>query len=280
MGRLSAWLYTPVPLGRLAILRSLVYGFVVVDLLWLQTSQWFHGYADPVWYEPLVMGALLHLPAASVPLVLVLKWGTLLAALVAMTGRLPRLAGTAVLIGWTWSMYVSYSYGKVDHDRGDFIVALLLLPTVGSLHWADRRPSEAAGFVLRAIQLATIATYFLSAWAKVRFGGWGWVNSATMTRAVVRRGTPWVQWLLDAPWLLRATQWGLFAAEMSSPLIFFVSERWRRRIVYGWFAFHAITFASITIAFWPHLIMLLAFLPLETYADRLRSRRNIPTTKA
>jgi len=37
--------------------------------------------------------------------------------------------------------------------------------------------------------------------------------------------------------------------------------------------FHALTYAAITIAFWPHLVMLLAFLPLEEYRDRWRARR-------
>ncbi|MEI2777567.1 MAG: hypothetical protein V9G19_16645 [Tetrasphaera sp.] len=265
------WLFPALPLGRLAIFRSITYAFVVLDVLWLHTSGWWHGYADPVWYQPLIMGELLHLPAATVTLVNALKWATVAAALVAMTGRLPRLAGGLVAAGWIWYQYVAFAYGKVDHDRGDFVVALLLLPTVGSAWWSDRIRSQAAGFVMRAVQLAAIATYFLSAWAKVRFGGWEWVNSATMVRAVVRRGTPWVKWLLDLPWLLQATQWGLFAAEMASPLIFALTEKWRRRVVYAWFAFHAVTFASITIAFWPHLIILLAFLPLETYADRLRA---------
>lgn len=268
----ASWLFTPAPLGRLAILRTLTYGFVIVDVLLLHTSGWYHGYADPIWYQPLIMGELLHLPPASLLLVEVLKWGTVAAALVALTGRWPRVAGAVVAAGWIWYQYIAFAYGKVDHDRGDFVVALLLLPTLGHAFWADRRGSQAAGFVLRAIQLAAIATYFLSAWAKVRFGGWEWVNSATMARAVVRRGTPWVQWLLDVPWLLQATQWGLFIAEMGSPLIFFVPERVRRWMVYGWFAFHTVTYASITIAFWPHLVMMLAFLPLEEYADRLHAR--------
>lgn len=283
--RPDRWLFTPVPLGRLAIFRSLTYPFVIVDVLLLHTSGWYHGYADPVWYEPLVMGEALGLPPATLALVQFLKWGTVIAALVALTGRWPRLAGAVVAVGWIWYQYIAFAYGKVDHDRGDFVVALLLLPTVGSAFWRDRRPSQAAGFVLRAVQLTAIATYFLSAWAKVRFGGWDWVNSATMVRAVVRRGTPWMRWLLDAPWLLQAAQWGLFVAEMSSPLIFFVPERVRRWLVYGWFAFHTLTYASITIAFWPHLVMLLAFLPLEEYADRLHgwfarrhAGRRVPTS--
>jgi hypothetical protein len=261
-----------VPLARVAVLRLLVFGFVVVDVLQLHTSGWYHGWADPVWYEPLVMGRVLHLPAASVLLVELLKWGCVVTALAALSGRAPRALGWAVAVSWTWYQYVAFSYGKVDHDRADFVVALALLPTVGLAHLSDRRRSEAAGFALRAVQLAAIATYFLSAWAKVRFGGWDWVNSATMVRAVVRRGTPWAQWLLEVPWTLHAFQWVLMAAELSAPVIFLLSERWRRRVVAGWFVFHAMTYAAITIAFWPHLVMMLAFLPLERYAAWLHER--------
>jgi Vitamin K-dependent gamma-carboxylase len=272
MTRLAAWLFEPMPVARVAVLRLLVFAFVVVDVLHLHTSGWYHGWADPVWYEPLVMGDLLHLPAADVLLVEVLKWGCVLTALAAMTGRAPRLLGWAVAVSWTWYQYVAFSYGKVDHDRADFVVALALLPTVGLAHLSDRRRSEAAGFALRAVQLAAIATYFLSAWAKIRFGGWDWVNSATMVRAVVRRGTPWAQWLLEVPWTLHSFQWVLMAAELTAPVIFLLSERWRRRVVAGWFVFHAMTYAAITIAFWPHLVMMLAFLPLERYAAWLRER--------
>ena len=272
VNRLWAWLFTPMPLARVATLRLLVLAFVVVDVLGLHTSGWYHGWADPVWYEPLVMGKVLHLPAATVLLVQVLKWGCVAAALAAMTGRAPRVLGWTVAVGWVWYQYVAFSYGKVDHDRADFVVALALLPTVGLAHLTDRRRSEAAGLALRAVQLAAVATYFLSAWAKVRFGGWDWVNSATMVRAVVRRGTPWAQWLLEVPWTLHAFQWVLFTAELTSPVIFLLSERWRRRVVAAWFVFHAMTYAAITIAFWPHLVMMLAFLPLEQYAACVRAR--------
>jgi hypothetical protein len=266
-----SWLFAPVPLARVALLRRAVYAFVIIDVLLLHVSGYYHGWADPAWYQPLVMGRLLHLPAASVPLVELLRWGSVLAALVALSGKLPRLAGWATAIGWIWFQYVAFAYGKVDHDRGDFVIALLILPLAGMATVSDRRRSEAAGFAFRAIQLTAIATYFLSAWAKVRFGGWDWVNSATMVRAVVRRGTWFGDLLLHVPWTLHASQWALISLEMLSPLIFFVGERWRRRMVGGWYLFHAATYAAITIAFWPHLVMLLAFLPLEEYRDRLRA---------
>jgi hypothetical protein len=281
MTGLGRWLFAPMPIARVAALRLVVFAFVIVDVLLLHTSGWYHGYADAVWYEPLLIGRVLDLPPATVALVTVLKWGCVLGSLAAMTGRFPRLLGWTVAVCWTWYQYVAFSYGKVDHDRADFVVALALLPTVGIAHLSDRRRSEAAGFALRAVQLAAIATYFLSSWAKLRFGGIDWVNSATMVRAVMRRGTPWAQWLLEVPWTLHWFQWVLMAAELTSPVIFFLSERWRRRVVVGWFVFHAMTYGAITIAFWPHLVMMLAFLPLESYAawlrERVRRRRMSPS---
>ncbi|MGZ4470277.1 MAG: hypothetical protein ACXVXB_17460, partial [Nocardioidaceae bacterium] len=239
MSAVRGWLFPAVPLARVALLRLAVFAFVVVDVLGLHTSGWYHGYADPVWYEPLVVGEVLHLPAATVLLVNLLKWGTVLAALAAMTGRAPKLLGGAVALLWIWYQYVAFAYGKVDHDRADFLIALLLLPTVGAAHLADRRRCEAAGWALRGVQLMAIATYFLSSFAKLRFGGPGWVNSATLTRAVVRRGTGLGDLLLQVPHLMHVSQYLIITAELSSPLIFLVSERWRRRMVFGWYAFHA-----------------------------------------
>ena len=281
MTRFSRWLFEPAPLSRVALLRIAVYAFVVVDVLALHTSGWYHGFADPVWYQPLQAGRLLGLPAASVVLVEVLKWGSVGAALVAMTGRLPRTAGWAVALTWSWYQYVAFSYGKVDHDRGDFVVALLMLPTVGIAHLRDNRRSQAAGFAIRAVQLGAIATYLLSGVAKLRFGGPGGVNRATLLRAVVRRGSPIGEVFAQVPFVLHAMQWVLMAAELTSWVIFFLPERWRRLMVLAWYLFHAVTYATITIAFWPHLVMLLAFLPLERYRDRVAARwraRRVPAT--
>ncbi|MDP9219438.1 MAG: MFS transporter permease [Actinomycetota bacterium] len=270
--RFTNWLFTPIPLARVALLRFAVFAFVIVDVVFLHTSGWYHGYADPVWYQALDIGRVLHLPAATVPLVELLKWGSVAAALVAMTGRAPRLTGWLVAVAWCWYQYIAFAYGKVDHDRGDFVVALLLLPTVGIAHLDDERRSQAAGFALRVIQISAISTYFLSSVAKIRFGGWGWVNSATLVRAVVRRGTPIGEWFLHVPWFLHTFQWVIVIAELSSPIIFFTNERWRRRLVGAWYLFHVSVYATITIAFWPHLVMMLAFLPLEEYAAWLRAR--------
>ncbi|MFP3902188.1 MAG: MFS transporter permease, partial [Acidimicrobiia bacterium] len=155
------------------------------------------------------------------------------------------------------------SYGKVDHDRFAYLVALAALPTAGAARWGDATRSERAGWALRVTQVAVIATYFLAALAKLRFGGLAWLNSATLTWAVMRRGTVFGDWLMDVPGAMVAMQWFILAFELGSPLVLVASERARWRIVGCLYGFHAGVYATVTIAFWPHLVALAAFLPLE-----------------
>jgi hypothetical protein len=166
------------------------------------------------------------------------------------------------------------SYGKVDHDRFAFLVLLGVLPTVGAADLGDRRRSLQAGWAVRMTQVAVVATYFLAAWGKLRFGGWNWATGATLTRAVLRRGTDLGQWTLDHPGVLRGLQWGLLLLELAAPILLFVRrDRIRYTIVAGLIAFHVITYLAISIIFLPHVVALMAFLPLERLG-----RRHAPST--
>lgn len=271
----SAWFFRPVPLARVAGFRILVYLFLPLDMLVISDAGAFHGAAASL-YKPLLIGRLLGLPMPSETLVEVVKWGVIVAALLAVTGRFPRLLGATVCALYLEWLVITFSFGKVDHDRFAFLVALAVLPTVGRSRMDDGTLSERAGWAFRATQIAVVATYFLSAWAKIRFGGLGWVNSATLVRAVLRRGTVFSTPLLDVPWVLHASQWGIMAMELASPALLFVRPRWQVRGVLALLGFHVVTFASLTIMFWPHVLCLLgSFLPLERLAGPLRLRRGL-----
>ena len=257
------WLHEPVSPLRVLVLRRLVYVFVIIDVLWWHTSGEYHGWVDGRWYHPLVIGQLLPLPTPDLTIVQAVKWGSVVAALLALSGRAPRLLGWTVAALWFEYQVIAFSYGKVDHDRFAMLVALVLLPAVGAVRRHDTRLSERAGWAIRCVQLAVVATYFYAGWAKLRFGGPEWVNSATLTRAVVRRGTELAQPLLDAQWILHLSQWGIMGMELSSPLIFLLNARWRRWAVAGLLSFHVVTYSMITIIFLPHVVCLAAFLPLE-----------------
>lgn len=256
------WWFKPAPRGRIAALRTIFYLFIFVDVL--LTTAWVsgHGMVPGELYEPLWVGRLLPLPVPGPLFVAAVEVSLLTAAGIAATGRLPRAAGIVVaVLYWQW-MVIAFSYGKVDHDRVAFLVALALLPTVGPARWGDRSEDEAAGWVLRAIQVAVVLTYFLAAFAKFRFGGFDWATGATLMRSVIRRGTDIGDLLVAWPWVLTATQWFIIAFELASPLLL-VPGRVGRAMLTVCIAFHVVTFATISIIFLPHVMCLLAFLPLE-----------------
>jgi hypothetical protein len=266
----------PVPLARIAVFRSLVYLFIPVDVF--LTTAWVRAHADvpTEYYQPLLVGQWLALPTPTSTVVRVVQWALVLAALAAATGRAPRLLGTAVFLLYFEWMVIAMSYGKVDHDRYAYLVALAVLPTVGRARWRDRRTSEAAGWAMAVVFLAVMLTYFLAAWAKVRFGGWDWVTGSQLTWAVLRRGTDLATWTLGVPGLLIAAQWVMVIAEFAAPLMLLArSDRARVALVVFLLGFHLMTFAGVRIIFLPHCVAILSLVPWERLPEAgrwLRSR--------
>lgn len=267
--RAGDWWFRPVPLARVAVFRVIAYLFIPIDVL--LTTAWVRAHADvpPEWYQPLLVARLLHLPTPTQALVVVVQGALLLAALAAATGRAPRLLGAAVFLLYGEWMVIAMSYGKVDHDRIAFLVALAVLPTIGRARFRDRRPSEAAGWAMAAVLVTVMLTYFLAAWAKVRFGGWDWPTGSTLTRAVLRRGTDLSDWTLELPWLLGTAQWVMLVLEFLAPLMLLVrSDRARIGLVLLLLGFHLMVYAGVTIIFLPHCVAILSILPWERLAAR------------
>ena len=271
------WWFEPVALGRVAALRTILYLFILVDVF--LTTAWVARHSDlpGELYHPLFVGRILPLPTPGSLLVEVVKWTLVAVAVMAALNVWPRLLGTVVFVLYFEWMVIAMSYGKVDHDRFAFLVALVVLPTVGSARWGDRRADDAAGWAVRCIQVAVVLTYFLAAFAKLRFGGIEWLNGATLVRAVIRRPTFISEPLLDHVWLLQASQYLIVAFELSSPLLL-ARGKLRRAFLVGAVLFHAVTFSMIGIIFLPHVMCLLSFVPLErvdprVVTVRLRPRR-------
>jgi hypothetical protein len=256
--------FRPVPLARIAVVRAIAYLFIPIDVL--LTTAWVKAHAGvpTEWYQPLTIGKLLPLPTPTSTVVHAVQWALVAAAVVAATGRAPRLMGTAVFLLYFEWMIIAMSYGKVDHDRIAFLVLLAVLPTIGRARWRDRRTSEAAGWAMAVVFLAVMITYFLAAWAKIRFGGWDWPTGSTLTRAVLRRGTPLSDWTLDYPLLLTVAQWVMIGLELAAPLMLLVrSDRARVGLVVFLIGFHLMVFAGVTIIFLPHCVAILSILPWE-----------------
>ncbi|WP_111135031.1 HTTM domain-containing protein [Micromonospora deserti] len=270
---MTGWLTEAVPRGRIAAFRTLVYLFVAADLVfftpWVRTRVSVPGEL----YQPLLVGRVLPLPTPTPALVAVIFWALLPLALLAATGRAPRLLGWAVFALYFEWMIVAMSYGKVDHDRFGLLVALAVLPAAGRARHGDPTRSEAAGWALRVTQIAVICTYFLAAWAKLRFGGLDWLTGSVLARAVIRRGTELADLIAGVPYLLIAAQFGIVAFELLSPAIFLLRERWRLQAIGFFYSFHLVTMATITISFAPHLVAMTSFLPLERVRPVVWARR-------
>ncbi len=265
------WFLSPVALHRVAVIRVIAYLFILVDVF--LTTSWvaLKAYAPTALYHPLVVGDLFHLPTPTYLYVTILKWVLVVSALVAATAWKPRLSGTIAAVAYLLWMIVAMSYGKVDHDRFAFLVLLAVLPTIGPAKFGDVRRSERAGWAMQMVFISVMLTYFLSSVAKIRFGGWDWATGATITRAVLRRGTDLVDWTVNVPGLLILAQFVMVVLEALSPLMLLCrSPRARIILVAGLLAFHAGTFASITIIFLPHCIAILSILPWENFRRGVR----------
>ncbi|MGW3895965.1 MFS transporter permease [Micromonospora profundi] len=270
---MSRWLTEAVPRGRIAAFRTLIYLFVAADLViftpWVRTRASVPGDL----YQPLLIGRILPLPTPTPTLVAVIFWVLLLVALVAATGRAPRLLGWTVCALYLEWMIIAMSYGKVDHDRFALLVALAVLPTAGRARHGDTTRTEAGGWALRVTQIAVICTYFLAAFAKLRFGGLDWLTGSVLARAIIRRGTDLADLIAQVPYLLIVAQFGIVAFELLSPVVFLLRERWRLAMVGFFYSFHAVTIATITISFAPHLAAMASFLPLERIRPLVWARR-------
>jgi hypothetical protein len=261
--RWRAALVPAAPLARVAVLRIAVYLFVVADVFLFVNDVVPHAAGDADLYRPLLLRRLFDLPTPEPGYARVLQIAIVAGCLVAATGRLPRLSGAVVAVAFLDWVSIGMSYSKVDHDHLALVVATWVLPTVGAARLRDRTRSEAAGWALLAIQVAAVATYFLSAVTKMRIGGWGWANGAIFAWAMTRRGTSLGDAMLDPPWLLWVGQWGVLLLETCSPLLLVLRGKWRYLLVATFMAFHLVTFSMLTIHFLPLVVCLLAFLPLE-----------------
>ncbi|MFZ1117825.1 MAG: hypothetical protein WAN44_18580 [Propionibacteriaceae bacterium] len=269
-----SWFMPVVPESRIAVLRTVLYLFVIIDIH-LFVRDPIPLSRNPELYQPLMIERLFHLPPPSVPLTITLYLILVIGCLVAAANVWPRLAGGIVAAAFTWWTAIGMSYGKVDHDHLALVVALWVMPTVGVIadRWRSTERSAQAGWALKCIQISVIFTYFLSALTKIRSGGWSitsWPDSSILMWAIVRRPYGLGQFLLPYPELLHIMQWCSFTAELTAVVVLWLRGRALLAAAIFWMGFHAFTLAILYIHFAPTAICWLAFAPLERLGPWLR----------
>jgi hypothetical protein len=282
--RAAGWFTPSIALARIAWLRTILYLFVILDMHAFVRDTRLKG-EHPEFYQPLYLARLFDLPRPSVANTTTLYFVLIVACLIGASNRLPRIAGWVVAPAFTWWVLIGMSDGKVDHDHLALVVALWVLPTVApdktrvGSPYADQTQSEAAGWAIRCIQISVIATYFLSAIAKLRGAGWtlAWPNSAILTWAIVRRPNPVGLWLLQHPWMLHVMQWVGIIGEFLSPVVLWLRGRWQLLGALFFLGFHVANTVILGIHFLPTVICWLAFVPLERIVPWWRARRVRPS---
>ena len=288
---LRSALFPALPLARVRVLRVLVHAFVAIDVLTISRDVLSHP-ANTGFYTPVALARLLQLPPVTAPIAYTLLALILVGCAAGIAGWRPRLSGAVVAVAfWLWMLY-SNSYGYVAHDHMALLVATAVLPTVAGVPGpgpggAAPQPgpgapeaharSESAGWALRAIQLAVVATYFFSVIPKILYSGSlaNWGNSAILTWASIRRGSSLAHWLVaHTPWVFVPAQWAGLALEALSPVVLFLRGRALYVAVALYLGFHLATLVLLGIHFLPTVLCWAAFLPLERLRLPRRARAN------
>ncbi len=279
VSRVADWFTPKIALARVAWLRTVLYLFVILDMHAFVRDTRLKG-EHPGLYQPLLLARIFDLPKPSVANTTTLYVVLIVACLIGASNYFPRVAGWIVAPAFTWWVLIGMSDGKVDHDHLALVIALWVLPTVksgkrGLASYGDQTRSEAAGWAVRCVQICVIATYFLSAVAKLRSAGWAltWPGSAILTWAIVRRPHPVGEWLLHHPWMLHVMQWVGIIAEFLSPVILWLKGRWQLLGALFFLGFHAANTAILLIHFLPTVVCWLAFAPLERIVPWFKRRR-------
>lgn len=262
--------FDPVPVERVDVFARIIAVTVVFTVVVTDTWNVIHDEAPDEFYRPVLLARILQLGPPTPTTMVLLRIVLIGAAVWMFTRRAPRAAAATLFASYVVWLLWAFSWSKVDHDRLTIVVALLVLALTPRVGPAVERLS---GWALRVVQVVFVLAYPFSAWAKIRFGGWGWMDSATFARAIVRRGSAIGDALLPYPGLLVLAQWAFIAFEVVALVLLFprAPRRLRAAALIGVFLLHLMTYLMIGISFLPHTVCIVAFLPLERLSRRWRA---------
>lgn len=293
----------PAPPQRLAALRLLVGGYALGYLVarlphWLAVARF-----DGPRFEP--VGPLWFLDGPVPPGV---SHGVLAAAVLAGAGFVAgwrwRVSGPAFAVAFLLVTTYRSSWGQVFHTENLVALHLLLLALAPAADaWSlgrrrttapsarARRPAQrswtAYGWPVRLVSVATVLTYVVSGWAKVRNGGLDWLVGDVLRNQVAHDNlrkalmgdlwSPLAETALAHGWIFPPMAVASVAVELLAPLAL-LRGRFRLAWVGGAWCFHVGVLALMAIAFPYQLtgIVYASLFPVERLREvRPRARRRL-----
>lgn len=294
-----SWLLRPAPPRRLALLRILVGAFATVYLLARYPHLVAFGDFPPQRFHPVGAVSLLDEPLSS---------GAVTAAVVAAiaagiaftVGWRYRLTGPAFALLFLWVTTYRNSWGTVLHTEN--LVALQVM-IIGFVRAGDafsldarRRGAERAdswryGWPIRLVTVVTVLAYFVSGWAKLRFGGAEWLFGDTLRNQIADDNlrklllgdfySPFGGWLTQFGWLFPPMAMATMVVELGAPLALLHGRLGRWWTGAAW-SFHLAIVAVMAIVFAYQLsfIAFAAFFRLEMGWERVKQWRVVRRRRA
>lgn len=295
--RLAAAWYAPAPAARLALLRVAIGGFAVYYLATrLRPLSSVASLQD--WeFSPVGLAWFLTRPLSS-ELVLGNVVAALALAVLFTLGLAYRVVAPAFAVLLLWVTSYRNSWGMLYHTDNLLVFHALLLaaaPAADALSldaWRRRKqgradPTEAEhgryGWVIRAMCVVTVTAYLIAGVAKLKLGGLGWVGGEqlraqvafdNLRKVMLGRGASELGvWFVRHPALFAPLALLTLVVELGAPLAL-VHRRLALTWTLGVWAFHVgvqLTM-NITFAYPLSFVPFLAFFPVESGLQRLRSR--------
>ena len=276
-GRLDEWLLASAPAERLAALRILIGGFVLVYVV-ANVTEFSRIAAQPSSpFEPVGVAGVLTSPVDGA-----FVWALFVALLISgvafVAGAAFRVSGPLFAVfTLIWASYHS-SWGQLLHFEHLFTLHLLVLaasPAAAAWSFDARRrpklsPDVRFGWPIRLLAITTAVTYSLAAVAKIRESGLDWIDGSTLGNHVAYSATridllggldpPLASLVVGRPWLVAPMATVALVIELLAPVAL-IGDRARNVWVVLALLFHAATAATMMVWF-PYQGLGFAMLPL------------------
>ncbi|NNE72556.1 MAG: HTTM domain-containing protein [Acidimicrobiales bacterium] len=271
--RLGPW--GGAPAERLAALRIVLLGTAVAYLLVRLPVFLDLGTVGNRTFDPVGLANVLDRPL-GVGAVNVLIFATVALGLAATAGAAYRITGPAFALGLLALTTYRSSFGTIlwfDSLMVLHVLVLGLAPAADA--WAvdsrmrsrrDRTPAAAGlryGGPIALMAWITVVTYVVAGIAKLRYGGWSWLDGDTLRNHVAftaaradllgGRVSPVAGWLVRNGWLLAPFAAATVVLEFGAPVAL-LRGRWRNGWVLATWLLHVGIAASMFVVFhWPLL---------------------------
>lgn len=277
------------PARRLGLLRILVgtfaLGYVVVRAPHLASF----GSFPESRFDPVGVVGVLQAPLSQ-PVVTLTVVAAVAAGVGFVAGWRFGITGPAFALLLLWVTSYRNSWGVVLHTENLMALHVLILGfTPAADAYAvgggdDPEPHWRYGWPLRLVGLVTVLTYFVSGWAKIRFGGGDWLVGDVLRNQIAFDNlrklllgdfySPLGGWLVQYGWLFPPMAIASVVVELGAPLALLGDRLGRVWSVLA-FGFHVGVLALMAIVFAYQLtfVAFASFFPLERTWDRVRQRR-------